>query len=127
MLFYHTNLTKLAALGLLRKSNEGGATEDNDRNFARGSPTELFLYLISLVGVVSVPLTEDNKQNFARGSPTYLSYFSPPGSLHNHSQLLLVLQKIRTLTEGGQQLNSKNDTDKGRVLICRQVWITCLI
>ena len=60
MLSYHTNLIQLAALGLLRQSNEGGATEDNNRNFARGSPTEIFLYLIYLVDVVSVSLTESN-------------------------------------------------------------------
>ena len=29
-----------------------------------------FLYLISLVDVLSVPLTEANNQNFARGYPT---------------------------------------------------------
>ena len=56
-------------------------TEDNNRNFARGSPTELFLFisLVSLVNgiglplykqVVSVTLTEYNNRNFARGSPT---------------------------------------------------------
>ena len=41
--FYHTSLIKLAPLGLLRQSNEGDATEDNNRNFGRGYPTELFL------------------------------------------------------------------------------------
>ena len=58
MLTYHTNLIKLADLGLLRQSNEGGTTEDNNRNFARGYPTEIFLYLISLVDVVSFTLTK---------------------------------------------------------------------
>ena len=52
------------------QSNEGGATEDNDRNFARGSPNDIFLYLIYLVGMISVPLTEANNHNFARGYPT---------------------------------------------------------
>ena len=47
--YYHTNLIKLAAVGLLRQSNKDGATEYNNRNFARGSPTELFLYLISFI------------------------------------------------------------------------------
>ena len=37
-----TELSLFAALGLLRKSNKGGATEDNNRDFARGFPTELF-------------------------------------------------------------------------------------
>ena len=73
---YHTNLTKLAALGLLRQSNEGGATEDNNQKISRGSPTDLFfIYLISLVDVVSVMLTEGNNQNFARGYPTEISFF----------------------------------------------------
>ena len=40
------------------KSNEGGATEDKNRNFERGYRTEIFLYLISLVDVELVPLTE---------------------------------------------------------------------
>ena len=40
--FNHTNLIKLSALGLLMQYNEGSATEDNNRNFVRGSPTELF-------------------------------------------------------------------------------------
>ena len=63
---YHSNLIKLAALGLLRKSNKGGATEDNEKGFVRGYPTELFLYLINLVGVISVSLNEVNNLNFAR-------------------------------------------------------------
>ena len=75
---YHTNLTKLAALGLLRQSNEGGATEDNNQKISRGSPTDLFfIYLISLVDVVSVMLNEGNNQNFARGYPTEISFFYP--------------------------------------------------
>ena len=37
-------------------------------------PLRSFLYLISLVGVVLVPLTEANNRNFARGYPTYLSF-----------------------------------------------------
>ena len=67
---YHTNLIQLAALDLLKKSKESGATEDNNQNFARGPPNEILLYLISLVGLVSVPLTEANNQNFERSSPT---------------------------------------------------------
>ena len=44
-------------------------TGDNNRNFARGSPTELFFFL-SMAKVVSVPLTEYNNRNLERGSPT---------------------------------------------------------
>ena len=66
------------------------------------TPTELFLYLISSVGVVSVSPTEENNQNFERGPTTELSFFSLPGSLQNQSQLLLVLQKIKALPGGGQ-------------------------
>ena len=126
MLSYHTNLIKLTALGLLMQSNKVGATEDNNRTFARVSPNELFLYLTSLVCVVLVPLTEANNQNLARGFLTQISFFSPPGSLQNQNQLLLVLQKIKAMPEGGQQLNSKNDTDQGRVLVRRQVLDTVL-
>ena len=43
-------------------------TEENNRNFARDSPTELS-FLIS-----SVPLTEGNNRNFARGSPTDIHF-----------------------------------------------------
>ena len=82
MLYYHTNLTQLASPGLLMQYNKGGATEDNNQNFARGSPTETFLIL---------------------------------------------LQKVKALSEGGQQLNSKYDTDQGRVLIFLRVWIPCSI
>ena len=63
-------MIQLAAIGLLRQSNEGVTTEDNHWGFARGSPTELFLYLISLVYVVSVLLTEANNHNFSRGYPS---------------------------------------------------------
>ena len=35
----------------------------------------IFIYLFSLVKVVSVTWTERNNQNFARGSPTGLSFF----------------------------------------------------
>ena len=49
------------------------------------------------------------------------SFFSTPVSLQNQSQLLIVQQKNKTLPEGGQQLNTKNDTDKDRVLIHSQV------
>ena len=70
MLSYNRKLIQLSALGLLRQFNKGGATEDINWNFARGSPTEIFLYLIYLVDVVAVPLTEAKNQNFARGSPT---------------------------------------------------------
>ena len=63
-------MIKLAALGLLRQYNKGGSTEDNNQNFARGSPTELFLYLFSSIDLVSVPLTEENNHKFARGYPT---------------------------------------------------------
>ena len=63
-------MIKLSALGLLRQSNEGGATEDNTQIFAMGYPTELFLYLISLVGVLSVLPTEAKNQQFAKGYPT---------------------------------------------------------
>ena len=38
--------------------------------FQEVPPLRFFIYLISLVGVVSVPLTEANNNNFARGSPT---------------------------------------------------------
>ena len=47
----------------------------------------------------------------------------PPGSLHNQSQLFLVLKKFKALSEGVQRLNYKYDTDQGRVIICRRIWI----
>ena len=72
---YHTHLIQFAAHGLLGQSNKCGATEDNNRNVSLGPPAELFLYLIFLVGVVSVPLTEGNNRNFARGSPTEISFY----------------------------------------------------
>ena len=68
-LSYHTNLTKLDALGLLSKPNKGGATKDNNQNFARGSPTEIFFHLISLVDVVSVPVTGGENWTFESGFP----------------------------------------------------------
>ena len=40
---YHTNLIQFSAPVRLSQSNKGGATEYNNRNFARGYPTELFL------------------------------------------------------------------------------------
>ena len=63
------------------------------------TPIELFLYLISLVGVVSVSPTEASNQNFARGPPTELSFLYPPVSLQNQSQLLLMLPEIQALPE----------------------------
>ena len=39
-------------------------------------PMSSFLYLISLVDVVSVPLIEGGYQNFARGFPTRLYFFT---------------------------------------------------
>ena len=60
---------------------------------------------------------------FSKGLPHVAPFFSPPGSLQNHSHILLVLQKIKALPEGVQRLNFKNDTDQGRVLIHRRVWI----
>ena len=33
-------------LGLPMQSNEGGATEDNNQNFIRGSPTDIFFIFI---------------------------------------------------------------------------------
>ena len=77
------------------------ATEGNNHNFARGSPTELFLYVTSLVGVVSVPLVEGNNQIFSRGSTTELYL------LQNQSHILLVLHNVKALPEGVQQLYSK--------------------
>ena len=59
-------------------------TEYNNRNFARGSPTDLF-FLVSLVNgirlprykqVASVILTEDDNQKFERGSPTDIFFVS---------------------------------------------------
>ena len=70
-----------------------GSTKINNWNFARVSPTDIFLYLISSVGVVSVSPTEENNYNFERGPTTELSFFYLPGSLQNQSQLLLALQK----------------------------------
>ena len=116
ILSYHTNLIQFAALVLLRKSNEGGATEDNNCDFLRGSPTELFLYLISLVDMVSFPLAEGNNRNSARGSPHQALFFF-------FSTLLIVLQKIKALPEGGQQLNSKYAIAQGQVLILRRILI----
>ena len=42
------------------------------------SADHTFLYLMSLVDMVSVPLTEGNNRNFARGSPTTLSFVFNP-------------------------------------------------
>ena len=42
----------------LLKVRTAPISEDNNRNFSRGSPTEIIFFLISLVKVVSVPLTE---------------------------------------------------------------------
>ena len=72
---YHTNLIQLAAIDLLRKSNEDVASEDNNQNFQGVLPLSSFLYLISLVDMVSVPLTEGNIRNFARSFPTEISIF----------------------------------------------------
>ena len=91
--------------------------------FQRVHPLSSFLYLISLVDVVSIPLTEGNNQDCSRGSPTELSFFSPPGQIQNQIQLLLVLQKIKALPKVGQQLYSKNGTAQVRVLIMRRIWI----
>ena len=77
--------------------------------------------------MVSVPLTEGKNEIFARSSPVEISFFPLPGSLQNQIHILLVLQKIKALPEGGQQLNSKYNTDQGRVLIHRQIWIPYLI
>ena len=118
---YHTSLIKLVALGILRKSSEGGGTEENERNFARVSPTEFFLYLISLVDVVSVPLTEANNQNLARGSPRSSLNFLRPAHSRIRVRFYSCCKKIKALPEGGQRLNSKNYTDQGRVIICRRV------
>ena len=74
ILSYHKNLLQLADIGLLRQSNTGCATDDNNRNFSRVSPTEIFSFF-SLVDVVSGPLTEENIQNFTRRSPTQISLF----------------------------------------------------
>ena len=49
-------------------------TEDNNHNFARGSPTKIFLNLVYLVKLVSVPLTERKSWNFTRGYPTELFF-----------------------------------------------------
>ena len=69
-----------------------------------------------MVGMVSVSLTEVNNQNFQGVTPRS-PIFSPPGSLQNQIQLLLVLQKIKVLPEGGQRL----DIDQDWVLICRRI------
>ena len=74
-----------SALGLPRKSNEGVTTEDNNQNFARGSLTDIFLYLISFTNWSKQP-------KFCKGCP-HVAFFSPSGSLQNQSQLLIVLQK----------------------------------
>ena len=93
------------------KSNEGGATEDNNLNFARGFLNDIFF------NSQSVSPTEANNQNFAWGSPTWI-YFSAQ-FLQNQIQVLLVLQKNKALPEGGQQPNSKYETDQDQVLIIR--------
>ena len=111
-MFYHTNLIKLSALGILRKSTKVGATKYNNRNFARGSPTELFL-----ISNQFRQLKQTTK--ILQGVHPH-SFFSLPGQLQNQGQILIVLKKIKALPEGGQQLNYNNNKDQDRVLIRRQ-------
>ena len=69
MLSYHTNLIQLSSLGLLRKSNKGGSTEDKNRNFAMGSPTELF-FIFNLFGRRCISSTNWREEpEFFKGFP----------------------------------------------------------
>ena len=116
-MFYLKNLIKLAALGLLRQSNEGGATEDNNRDFSRGSPTEFFFifnkfhHLKQTINILqgvtprslffSLRSLQNQIQfhqlkwatNILQGVPPH-SFFFGSGSLQNQSQLLIVLTLI---------------------------------
>ena len=110
-MFYHTNLIKLDVLGLLRQSNEGGATDYNNWYFERGYLTGLFFIFNQFH-----QLKQATKR--LQGVPPH-GFFSSPASLQNQSQLLLVLQKKKALPEGGQQINSKNESDQDQVIIFR--------
>ena len=87
----------------------GNPSEDNNCNFARGSPTELLLYSISFTNWRKQP-------KLFKGFP-HVDFF---GSIQNQSQILIMLQKNKALPEGGQRLNYKYDTEQERVLICRR-------
>ena len=109
--FYNTDLIKLSAIGLLWQSREGGASEDNNQNFARSYLTE-----ISLIFNHFHQLKQKTKM-LQRVPPR--SFFSPSGSLQNQSEILIGLKKNKALPEGGQQLNPKNDIDQDQVIIRR--------
>ena len=88
----------------------GNPTEDDKRNFARG-------YLIDLFFILN-QFHQLNRATKILQGVTLRNFFSPPGSLKNQSQILMVLQKNKALREGGHQLNSNNDTYQDRILIC---------
>ena len=85
----------------------GFPTEDNKRNFARGSLTELFF--------VFNQFHQMNRTTTIFQGINPRRFFSLPRSLHNQGQLLILQQKNKALPEGGQRLNSKNDTNQDRV------------
>ena len=96
-------MIKLAALSILKQSNKGGATEDNNQNFSRGSPTDFFQIFNQFRQL------KQTTKILQEVTPS--SIFSPTTVLQNQSQLLLVLKKKKALPEGGQELNYKYGTD----------------
>ena len=92
----------------------GNPAEDNNRNFARGSLAKLFFIFNHFNQIKQTT-------KILKWVPPRSLFFSPTGSLQNQSQSLIVLQKNKALSEGGQQLNYNKDTDQYRVLICSQV------
>ena len=68
-LSHHTNLIKLAAIGILSQSHKDGANEENNRNLARGSPTKI-LFIFNLFGQRGISCTNWREQpEFCKGFP----------------------------------------------------------
>ena len=132
------NISKLPLLASL-----GNPSEDNNCNYERGSPTELFKYSISFTNW-------SDERKYCKGFP-HVAFYPPSRSLQNQSQFhqlkyaTKILQgvnprslfsPIRVIPESesefncaaknkgllaeGQQLNSKYDTYQDQVLILRR-------
>ena len=92
----------------------GNPTEDNNRNFARGSLADIFF------NIESVSPTEASNQKISRGSSD-IAYLSSTRLTPESESYFISAAKNKALPEGGQQLDHNNATDQDRVLICSRV------
>ena len=87
---YHTNLIQLVSPGLLRQSNKGGATEDNNQNLARAKNVNCYAALRLLFFSLSGHQSEEARVRYLETCGAI-----NPRSIQGISQFLLGIQSVQ--------------------------------